>query len=118
MSFRQAETNQMDKLVRDRIPEIIWASGGHHEIRTLSPREYVLTLSEKLLEEAQEVVEASPEEILEELADLYEVIDAVTKFYGFDAEEIRRLQATKRDKRGGFEGRIFLERFEEAPKKV
>ena len=98
--------------MRDRIPEIIRVSGRRCETRTLAEKEYALALSEKLLEEAREVVEADAEGMLEELADLYEVIDAVATLYGFDIEEIRHLQAAKRQKCGGFEGRIFLGSFE------
>ena len=108
----------MGKLVRDRVPDIIGASGRHYDIRILPLQEYASALSKKLLEEAREVVEASPKEILEELADLYEVADAVAKLHGFDTEEVRQLQATKREKRGGFEGRVFLQSFEKASKSV
>ena len=101
--------------MRDRIPEVIRASGGRYEARTLSPQEYNSALFEKLLEEAQEVVGAGEEEILEELADLCEVVDAVAKLYGFEASEVRQFQAEKRNGRGGFEGRVFLESFEERP---
>ena len=104
--------NEVNKLVRDRIPEIIRVSGRRYETRILSSQEYALALSEKLLEEAKEVAEASAEEILEELADVYEVVDAIAKLYGSNAEELRQLQAAKRRSRGGFEGRVFLENFE------
>ena len=110
--------NEVNKLVRDKIPDIIRASGRRYETRILSSQEYALALSEKLLEEAKEVTKASAEEILEELADVYEVVDAVAKLYGSTAEEIRQLQAAKRDKRGGFEGRVFLESFETAPRNI
>ena len=108
----------MGKLVRDKIPDIIGASGRHCDVRILPPHEYTSALFTKLLEEAQEVVEAKPGEMLEELADLYEVVDAVAKLHGFDAEAIRQFQASKRDKRGGFEGRVLLKSFEKASKSV
>ena len=104
--------SRADKLVRDRIPDIIRVSGRRCETRTLAEKEYALALSEKLLEEAWEVVEADAEGMLEELADLYEVVDAVATLYGFDADEVRRVQAAKRERCGGFNARVFLESFE------
>jgi predicted house-cleaning noncanonical NTP pyrophosphatase (MazG superfamily) len=62
-----------NKLVRDRIPEIIQAAGQEYATEVMSLEEYQQALREKLIEEAQEAADAS--DLISELADLYEVMD-------------------------------------------
>ncbi|HHP7244920.1 MAG TPA: nucleotide pyrophosphohydrolase [Elainellaceae cyanobacterium] len=76
--------NTYQKLVRDRIPDIIRASGKECEIEIMADHEYQQALREKVLEEAQEVADASPDDLMKELADLYEVIDALIIAYQLD----------------------------------
>jgi predicted house-cleaning noncanonical NTP pyrophosphatase (MazG superfamily) len=64
-------------LVRDRIPEIIRQNGIECEIAVLSEAEYRQALRQKLMEESVEAAEAEGENLVAELADLYEVIDAL-----------------------------------------
>ena len=94
-----------DKLVRDRIPQIIRDGGRDCRTRTLSQEEYVARLHDKLREELDEYL-ASGE--MEELADLCEVIRAVAAARGSSMEEIEALRARKAQQRGGFGGRILL----------
>ena len=94
-----------DKLVRDRIPQIIRDGGRDCRTRTLSQEEYVVRLHGKLREELDEYL-ASGE--MEELADLCEVIRAVAAARGSSMEEIEALRARKAQQRGGFGGRILL----------
>lgn len=96
------------KLVRDRIPEIIAANGEKAITRVLDEAEFVTALENKLLEEVQEM-RASKAECKVEIADIYEVLDALIRAYGFSKEEIMALKEKKRRERGGFEKRLFLE---------
>ena len=96
------------KLVRDNIPEIMAEKGERANTRVLTESEYLKALDDKLLEEVQELRHGD-EDRKEEMADIYEVLDAMTKVHGFSKEEIIRIQEEKRGRRGGFEKRIFLE---------
>ena len=86
-----------NKLVRDKIPQIIEASGKTCETEVLSDERYLEMLDKKLNEE---LAEYQQEKSLEELADLLEVLYAVAVARGVRAE--------KKDKRGGFAEKIFL----------
>jgi predicted house-cleaning noncanonical NTP pyrophosphatase (MazG superfamily) len=100
-----------NKLVRDFIPEIIQANGQTPIARILSPEEFLPALKEKILEEAKELHESfSSHQTLEELADLSECIDALLQALGVSHKQLHFLQETKRQERGGFNQRIFLEK--------
>ena len=98
-------TIQYNKLVRDRIPEIIEASGKRCVCATLSDEEYLAKLDEKLNEELGEYQESKS---MEELADLLEVIRAVATARGSSIEEVEAIRRDKVAKRGGFVKRILL----------
>lgn len=94
-----------NKLVRDRIPEIIEAGGGKAEIRILSDEEYHVYLEAKLDEEAGEYHrDKSPEE----LADILEVVYALAAAQGVSRGELEEIYQTKHKARGGFEKKILL----------
>lgn len=95
-----------EKLVRDKIPEIIRTKGTEPIIHVASEREYWLKLKEKLLEEVGEFNEAESQE---EMADVLEVIDAILEFKGFKKEDIEALKNKKAEERGGFKDRIILD---------
>jgi len=95
-----------NKLVRDRIPEIIEKSGKTASVRMLSHEEYLKRLDEKLSEELNEYLK---DQSMEEIADLLEVIHAVVNARGSDMDEVEKIRLQKKEKRGGFEQRIFLE---------
>ena len=97
------------KLVRDRIPEIIRAAGQDCATRVLTDTEYVPALLAKALEEVRELAEAAPAERIVELGDVREVLDALMAAWGIDEGEVARIQAERREERGGFGARIFLE---------
>ena len=99
---------EYNKLVRDRIPEIIRQSGINSEIADLSDAEYRQALRLKLIEEATEVAEANENELVTELADLYEVIDALMASYGISGDRLLNAQAKRRETRGGFAQKIML----------
>ena len=106
-------TTQYNKLVRDRIPEIIEASGKRCVCSTLSDEEYLAKLDEKLNEELAEYQESKS---MEELADLLEVMMAAAAARGHDFSEVEAIRREKAAKRGGFAKRIWLETVTTAPK--
>jgi predicted house-cleaning noncanonical NTP pyrophosphatase (MazG superfamily) len=97
-----------NKLVRDRIPEIIHAEGRECATEIMPEAEYRQALLTKLLEEAQEVAQAAPDELIKELADVYEVIDAILALNDIDEQIVRDRQQQRRSDRGGFAERIKL----------
>lgn len=92
-----------EKLVRDRIPEILDKKGVPYEQRIADTEEYKTELIKKLNEEAGEFAQdPSPEE----LADVMEVIAALTALPEY--QDTENLRGEKREKRGGFSKRIIL----------
>lgn len=94
-----------NKLVRDKIPEIIEAEGKKPIFRTLDDEEYIVELERKLYEEANEYLES---ESIEELADILEVVYSLCEANGQSIHELEKICNAKRKKRGGFSKRIFL----------
>lgn len=102
--------NQYSKLVRDRIPELIMRDGKTAVTHQADQAEYVRRLLDKLIEEATELKEAkTTDHQKEELADVREVLGAIQSALGFLETDIDEIQASKRQERGGFKGRIILE---------
>lgn len=102
-----------DKLVRDKIPEIINASGKKCVCRNASNNERLGFIAKKILEEAHELVNAHNEkEILEELADLTEVIRTLMKELDISCENLTDAQIEKNNNKGGFENFVILEKVE------
>lgn len=99
-----------NKLVRDKIPEIIEADGKECKTRILSNDEYIAALEAKLNEE---VAEYQVDKNLEEMADVLEVLQAICTARGYSMDELEAMRAKKAEKRGGFRERIFLEYVEE-----
>lgn len=98
-----------NKLVRDRIPQIISDSGGKCHTRTLNDEEYKAALIEKAKEEIDELKAASPEYTTEEAADLLQVLKDYVKSCGITMEAVESVRVDKETKRGGFSQRVFLE---------
>lgn len=100
-----------NKLVRDNIPSIIDSQKGRKaNWRILDNEQYLQELNKKLIEEANEFIEAND---IEELADLIEVVESIMKVKEFEWEEVKKQQDIKREKNGGFEDRIYLDFIEE-----
>ena len=99
-----------NKLVRDRIPEIIEATGRRCEIEILSDEEYLCMIDAKLEEELAEYYK---DHSLEELADLMEVIYAATIANGYTLDQLEKVRAQKAAMRGGFYDKILLLEVEE-----
>lgn len=98
------------KLVRDRIPDIIRVSGRHAAVRHLVGDELIASLGAKLCEEGQEVAEAigHREKLIEELADVHEVISALMSAAGIERSEVVAAAKKKAMERGCFDTGAFL----------
>ncbi len=99
------EKKVYNKLVRDKIPQIIEADGKQCNIRILSDEEYIEMIDAKLDEE---LVEYHKDQNIEELADLMEVVIAAAKARGYTVEELENVRIQKAVKRGGFDEKILL----------
>ena len=94
-----------NKLVRDKIPEIIEADGKCCKTEILSDEEYIKMIDAKLDEELAEYHE---DQNIEELADLMEVIYAAAEARGYSVEELEAVRLDKVEKRGAFKEKILL----------
>ena len=92
------------KLVRDKIPEIIIADGKKPITRILDNEEYLQELDKKLNEE---IAEYQADKSIEEIADVLEVLFAICEARGHSIGNLMEVRNSKREKRGGFEKRIF-----------
>lgn len=99
-----------NKLVRDRIPDIIESEGKIVKTRILNNEEYKKELNKKLQEEVKEYLES---EEIEEIADILEVIEGILKINKISEKEVLDVKQMKKSKRGGFDKKIFLEIVEE-----
>ena len=99
-----------NKLVRDKIPEIIESSGRLCTIEILSDDDYIRFLDQKLDEE---LAEYHKDQNVEELADLVEVIRAAAIARGYTIDFLESIRAKKVEERGGFEKRILLKEVQE-----
>ncbi|WP_374718817.1 phosphoribosyl-ATP pyrophosphohydrolase [Parageobacillus toebii] len=98
-----------NKLVRDKIPQIIEQAGKTFTTRILEDDEYLKELRKKAFEELEEYMNASDDETaLEELADVLEIIHALAECHGSSIERVEQIRAEKAEKRGGFKEKIFL----------
>jgi predicted house-cleaning noncanonical NTP pyrophosphatase (MazG superfamily) len=102
-----------NKLVRDRIPEIIALNGGLPVTHVLDGEGYRDALLAKLVEEAKEARDTEASDLPGELADVLEVLRALASVAGLTWEDLVELAAEKSARRGGFDGRIFLEYVDE-----
>jgi predicted house-cleaning noncanonical NTP pyrophosphatase (MazG superfamily) len=100
-----------NKLVRDRIPELVAAEGRTCELRTLTGAEFRPALVEKLIEEVEEFRSGGD---VAELVDVLEVVLALARLEGIDAAELEQRRRAKAEARGGFERRLFLIRLGDA----
>jgi predicted house-cleaning noncanonical NTP pyrophosphatase (MazG superfamily) len=98
-----------NKLVRDKIPQIIESKGKKFSTKVLNDEDYIKYLKEKAYEELDEYCAAETDgEAVEELADLLEVIRALAKHHGSSIEEVEAVRNDKAEKRGGFQEKVFL----------
>lgn len=95
-----------NKLVRDKIPEIIKQKGKTPIIHVADDKEYWQKLKEKLKEEIDEFLKKDSEE---ELADILEIIYAICDFKKIDKKKLEILRKKKAEKRGSFKNKIILD---------
>lgn len=95
-----------NKLIRDNIPQILDQKGVSYKTHIANEEEYWLKLKEKLLEEVKEFCDS---ESIEELADIWEVIEAIIAYKQFDQQAIQVEKVKKAQERGSFSKRIILE---------
>lgn len=94
-----------NKLVRDKIPEIIEKDGKKAEVIVLSDEGYRKALKKKLVEEVEEYL---ANDSIQEILDILEVIDAVLKLENVNWEYIFKLKEKKKEENGTFDKRLFL----------
>lgn len=98
-----------NKLIRDKIPNILSKNNLQYHIETFEDHEYQQALKDKLLEEVQELLlSENTQEIEEEIADIYEVLDNLINIFGLNQENIKDIQIQKRVDRGSFQEKIKL----------
>ncbi|RDU38914.1 phosphoribosyl-ATP pyrophosphohydrolase [Neobacillus piezotolerans] len=105
---------EYNKLVRDKIPQIIKETGKSFSIKQLDDAEYIKELKKKCQEELLEYLSAEDDkEAIEELADILEIIHSLALQHGSSIEKVEETRRQKAEIRGGFKERIFLEMVED-----
>ncbi|MEP0905231.1 nucleoside triphosphate pyrophosphohydrolase [Leptolyngbya subtilissima ST-M1] len=99
---------EYNKLVRDRIPEILKSQQVKFGVEEMTQSDYCQALRQKLIEEAQEAAEAVETNLVTELADLCEVIDATMDAYGVQRNQVLACQMQRRIDRGAFSQKLRL----------
>jgi len=94
-----------DKLVRDKIPQILKKHGSQIKTYVCDNKEYIERLKNKLQEEVDEFLQ---DDTIEELADILEVVYAIAKHKKTSKKELEKIREEKFQKRGGFDEKIIL----------
>ena len=98
-----------NKLIRDKVPDKIHLLGSECETLELSQEEFEKELIKKVTEEARGLLNAkNDQEILEELADVMDVLDEILKIKNISREQLELQQKNNFEKKGGFSKRLFL----------
>jgi len=101
---------KVDKLIRDKLPEIMQKEGTKACIRVMGRDEYIARLKDKLFEEASEVSAASnDDEVKNELGDLLEVMMALAEACGIPFSNVVAAGALKKAEKGGFGAKIYCD---------
>lgn len=95
-----------NKLIRDKIPEIIKSKGKTSTTHIASDEEYWKSLKEKLKEE---VIEFDKDSNEEEFADVLEVLEAIKEFKNFNQDNIEHIKEKKAKEKGKFKEKIILD---------
>ena len=99
------DTKKYNKVIRDKIPEIIADSGKKYNLKQLDDTSFLAELEKKLIEEVNEYSESKD---VEELADLLEVIYRISELRGVNSDELDKIRKDKAEKRGKFASNLFL----------
>jgi predicted house-cleaning noncanonical NTP pyrophosphatase (MazG superfamily) len=99
------DTKKYNKVVRDKIPEIIKESGKKFNLKQLDDESFLAEIEKKLIEEVDEYTESKD---VEELADLLEVIYRISELRGVNSDELNEIRKDKAEKRGKFASNLFL----------
>jgi predicted house-cleaning noncanonical NTP pyrophosphatase (MazG superfamily) len=99
---------EYNKLVRDFIPDLLQRQQVQYGIAEMAQDEYCQALRKKLIEEAQEAAAATEANLITELADLWEVIDATMTAYGIQRHQVLACQQQRRIARGAFDRKLRL----------
>lgn len=94
-----------NKLVRDKMPQLIKESGRDCSYRNMNDREYYEALLDKVVEEIEEYRLSGNEE---ELADVYEVLDCLVQLKEYEPMHIDYLRLIRREARGSYQDRVLL----------
>ena len=98
-----------NKLIRDNIPKIIQKGDNSCIVEVLDEPRFMVELKKKLLEESKELSKASNrDEVINELADIQEVMDAIKLIYEISSDDVTRRQLEKAETNGKFEKRLYL----------
>ncbi len=110
---------KQNKLYRDKLIQILESNGSKIHWTTLDDKEFSEQLKIKLTEETQEVCAAKTKDhLIEELADVLEVIDSLCQVHEFSMQDIFDAKNKKHDERGGFSGRKFITIAEHLPESL
>lgn len=101
---------EYNKLVRDKIPEIIEANGNIPYTRKLDELQFERELNLKFYEELDELIEANDDKRVDELVDIFELVRAYSKYLGVDFKELVELADKKNELNGSFDSRLYLEK--------
>ena len=99
------DIKKYNKVIRDKIPEIITESGKKYDLKQLDDASFLAELEKKLIEEVNEYVQSKD---VEELADLLEVIYRISELRGVHSDELDEIRKDKAEKRGRFTNNLFL----------
>lgn len=102
------------KLVRDKIVEHQLAAGAKPSFRRLGAQEHKKELVNKIAEEAHEIVQAKPEEVAAEIADVQQAVDDLKVLYGVTTTDVIKAQDAKNAKNGAFKKGLFIDYVEVA----
>ena len=107
--------HEVNRLARDLMREYFDKKGVEYQTRFLEhDDEFREALYAKIIEETEELLEATDEEnFLEEMADVVEVFHAILKLKGFSWEDMEEVRKAKLEDRGGFETRLFIDKLSE-----
>ena len=100
---------EFEKLVRDKNPDTIFASGGEANFKIISGDEKIRLLKEKLVEEANEVLDAKDgDDVVAEIGDVLDVLQQLIKELKIKKRLIRKSRRLKLKHRGKFKKGIYM----------